>query len=108
MSYAVHEMAMIAFSLLGEQETKRIQYNRVRNTGHVSSRIPETAPYNFGINKTWLEMYKDHLDYRPLLVDWDTYPDPEGFGTNKRAVNRGPVPANADLNFDADAESNDD
>ncbi|KAJ7920130.1 hypothetical protein B0H13DRAFT_1454608, partial [Mycena leptocephala] len=82
MSDAVHEMTMIAFSLLGEQERKRIQYTGVRNTGRVSSRIPETAPYNFGINKTWLEMYKDHPDYRHLLVDWDTYPDPEGFGTN--------------------------
>jgi hypothetical protein len=53
-------------------------------------------------------MYKDHPDYRHLLVDWDTYPDPEGFGTNKRAVNQGPVSANTDLNFDADVESNDD
>jgi hypothetical protein len=100
----LHELAQIAFNLLPAKDKKNIRYERVRGTGRVSSRVPTIAPYNFGINKTWLEMYKDDPEYKHLLADWGSYDDPVGFGTNKEMANA--EAGSTDHNSDADIESN--
>jgi hypothetical protein len=83
MSQPLHELSEMAFKLLPIRDKKKIHYVRVR-TGRVSARIPDDAPYNFGINQLWLDANKNHPDRVHLLSDWGTYQDPEGFGTNKR------------------------
>ncbi|KAJ7812475.1 hypothetical protein B0H13DRAFT_1926102 [Mycena leptocephala] len=82
MSDALHEMQSIAFDLLTPTQKKGIHYERIRGTGRQSLRVPDRAPYNFGINMAWLDKYKDHPDYSALLEDWGKYPDPEGFGAS--------------------------
>lgn len=75
-------MAKIAFDAQTPREKKNTHYIRVSNTGRASPRIPDLAPYNFGINRTWFDKYKNHPEYRSLLVDWYKYADPAGLGTN--------------------------
>ncbi|KAJ7923883.1 hypothetical protein B0H13DRAFT_2266897 [Mycena leptocephala] len=82
MSDGLHEMQNIAFDLLTPTQKIIIQYERVRGTGRQSLRVPDRAPYNFGINMAWFDKYKDHPDYSALLEDWGNYPDPEGFGAS--------------------------
>ncbi|KAJ7027051.1 hypothetical protein C8F04DRAFT_886840, partial [Mycena alexandri] len=53
MSDALHEMATIAFDALGPRQKKAFQYIRVCNTGRSGTRVPDRAPYNFGMNRTW-------------------------------------------------------
>ncbi|KAJ7838411.1 hypothetical protein B0H13DRAFT_2367481 [Mycena leptocephala] len=60
---------------------KNSQYVRVYNTDRISARIPELAPYNFGINQTWFALNKKNPEYAHLLNDWGKYTDPEGFRT---------------------------
>ncbi|KAJ7449386.1 hypothetical protein B0H11DRAFT_1928731 [Mycena galericulata] len=86
LSAPLHEMSVIAFNLLSPTEKKKLKSTRVRNTGRASPRIPEVAPYNFGINQTWLAANKKDSINRNLLVDWNTYADPEGFGANKQVA----------------------
>ncbi|KAJ7751790.1 hypothetical protein DFH07DRAFT_960848 [Mycena maculata] len=97
LSGALQELSAIAFGFLTQNEKKKIQYIRVRDTGRASSRIPEIAPYNFGINPAWLEANKEKPEYVHLLVDWGTYKDPEGFGTNKRVIEENVVEGDPDL-----------
>ncbi|KAJ6608927.1 hypothetical protein B0H10DRAFT_2226415 [Mycena sp. CBHHK59/15] len=47
------------------------------------------APFNFGISKPWLEKHRFDPRYQALLSDWDTYPDPVGFGFSPDDVNSG-------------------
>ncbi|KAJ7301350.1 hypothetical protein DFH08DRAFT_993820 [Mycena albidolilacea] len=84
MSQALHELSEMALKL-PIRNKKKIHYVRV-HTGRVSARIPDDAPFNFGINQLWLDANKNHLNHCHLLSDWGTYPDPEGFGTNKRST----------------------
>ncbi|KAJ7033788.1 hypothetical protein C8F04DRAFT_1002461, partial [Mycena alexandri] len=82
MSDALHEMATIAFDALNPTQKKAFRYIRVRNTGRSGTRVPERAPYNFGMNRTWYEKYKNHPQFENLLDDWNNYPDLEGFRSN--------------------------
>jgi hypothetical protein len=84
MAQTLHELSEMA-SKLPIRNKKKIHYVRVR-TGRVSARIPDDAPFNFGINQLWLNANKNHPSHGHLLSDWGTYPDPEGFGTNKRST----------------------
>ncbi|KAJ7258647.1 hypothetical protein C8J57DRAFT_984726, partial [Mycena rebaudengoi] len=88
MSEVLHEMVEMWFNALAPKEKKKIHYKRVRGTGRSSARIPDIAPYNFGINRAWFDTYKNDPHYGPLLANakWDTFKDPEGFGSNKEAV----------------------
>ncbi|KAJ7936413.1 hypothetical protein B0H13DRAFT_2303813 [Mycena leptocephala] len=61
----------------------KIQYVRVPDTGRVSPRISEIAPFNFGINQTWFALNKKKSEYALLLHDWGLYKDLEGFGGNR-------------------------
>ncbi|KAJ7312543.1 hypothetical protein DFH08DRAFT_973335 [Mycena albidolilacea] len=95
----LHELSEMAFKLLPIHDKKKIHYVCVR-TGRVSARIPDDAPYNFGINQLWLDANKNHPDRVHLLSDWGTYEDPEGFGTNKRRTEENvlkPVRGNLDV-----------
>ncbi|KAJ7046029.1 hypothetical protein C8F04DRAFT_1387707 [Mycena alexandri] len=91
---ALHKLAVLSVSLMTDNQRKKIRYTRVRGTGRTSSRIPDIAPYNFGIDKTWFETHKEDPNCQHLLVDWGKWPGPEGFGTPE------------DAGFDGDAESN--
>ncbi|EJF59019.1 hypothetical protein DICSQDRAFT_128587 [Dichomitus squalens LYAD-421 SS1] len=58
----------------------RMTVERVRDTGRSSDKIPNYAPYNFGVNIHWYEkMQETHSRY---LVDWLQHSDPAGFGEN--------------------------
>ncbi|KAJ7934664.1 hypothetical protein B0H13DRAFT_1854963 [Mycena leptocephala] len=81
------------------------KYERVRGTGRQSLRVPNRAPFNFGINMAWFDKYKDHPDYSALLEDWGQHPDPEGFGTSLLNGEDNAGNADEDLNVeDAMAE----
>ncbi|KAF7343556.1 hypothetical protein MSAN_01976100 [Mycena sanguinolenta] len=84
MTDALHEMQRIAFDLLTPPQRKKIHYERVRGTGRESERVPERAPYNFGINKAWFDKYKNSEEYATALEDWGQYPDPDGLGTSQQ------------------------
>ncbi|KAI9060227.1 hypothetical protein FKP32DRAFT_1613761 [Trametes sanguinea] len=58
------------------------QKYRVRHSGRSTDAPPAIAPYNFAINTTWFDEFKDAETHQALLHDWGTYPDPEGFGEN--------------------------
>ncbi|KAJ6487293.1 hypothetical protein DFH09DRAFT_1339528 [Mycena vulgaris] len=70
MSAPLHDLSSIAFDLLSEVERKKIQLIRVHDTGRASLRIPEIAPYNFGINQEWLQANKTKPENTRLLSDW--------------------------------------
>jgi hypothetical protein len=55
MSDVLHEMVEMWFNDLAPKEKKKIRYKRVRGTGRSSARIPDIAPYNFGINRAWFD-----------------------------------------------------
>ncbi|KAJ7038486.1 hypothetical protein C8F04DRAFT_951167 [Mycena alexandri] len=86
MSDALHEMATIAFDALGPRQKKAFQYICVRNTGRSGTRVPDRAPYKFGMNHTWYEKYKDHPKFEDLLDDWNNYPDLEEFHSSNVVV----------------------
>jgi hypothetical protein len=86
MSQLLHEMSLIVFNLLSAREQKKIHFIRVRDTGRASLRIPTDAPYNFGVNQTWLASNRDDPRYHGLLLDWGKWPNPEGFETNALAA----------------------
>ena len=65
------------------EERRRFKGLRVRGSGRLDSRAPAIAPYNFAINQNWYDMYKDTPTHRDLLIDYNSYGDPKGFGTNK-------------------------
>ncbi|KAJ7927124.1 hypothetical protein B0H13DRAFT_2312912 [Mycena leptocephala] len=109
MAAALHEMATIAFDDLTPRQRNTFKFRRVRNTGRRPTCIPDRAPYNFGINGAWFDKNKDHPDYRELLVDWNTYPDPQGFGMNKHAVGEagmGEIGVGSNLEDNTAGESN--
>lgn len=55
---------------------------RIRDTARSSGdKIPQVAPYNFGINVEWYERYK--VTHGQWIRDRFQHPDPPGFGTNK-------------------------
>ncbi|KAJ7800491.1 hypothetical protein B0H13DRAFT_2390411 [Mycena leptocephala] len=62
MSDGLHEMQTLRLTF-SRLRRKIIQYERVRGTGRQSLRVPDRAPYNFGINMAWFDKYKDHPDY---------------------------------------------
>ncbi|KAJ6532810.1 hypothetical protein B0H10DRAFT_2449663 [Mycena sp. CBHHK59/15] len=86
MTAPVHDLSTIASGLLSENERQKIQLIRVPDTGRASLRIPVISPYNFGINKEWLQTNKLKPENTRLLSDWGKHPDPEGFGTRRRGV----------------------
>ncbi|KAH9851418.1 hypothetical protein C2E23DRAFT_886589 [Lenzites betulinus] len=55
---------------------------RISNLNRATNTPPPYAPYNFGINQTWFDEYKDEPTYKILLRTWGKYPNPPGFGTN--------------------------
>jgi hypothetical protein len=81
MSQALHKLSEMVLKL-PIRNKKKIHYVRVC-TGRVSTRILDDAPFKFRINQLWLDANKNHPNHGHLLSDWGTYPDPEGFGTNK-------------------------
>ncbi|KAF8194886.1 hypothetical protein K438DRAFT_1484883, partial [Mycena galopus ATCC 62051] len=75
LGHAIHKMW---FSTLTKREKNAIVYIRVRGTGRSSSRIPELAPWDFGISVPWLEKARALPQNKVLLVDWNTYGNPAG------------------------------
>ncbi|CDO75665.1 hypothetical protein BN946_scf184941.g18 [Trametes cinnabarina] len=65
--------------------TARAMTPRVTGTERTSDDPPQFAPYNFGVNRTWYDRYKDTATHRIALKDWLKYPDPVGFGENQAA-----------------------
>ncbi|KAJ6534407.1 hypothetical protein B0H19DRAFT_1272121 [Mycena capillaripes] len=103
MSDDLHDMQKIAFDLLTPQQKKNIRYERVCDMDHRSARIPERAPYNYGIDRAWFDQVKNDPEYFVLFSDWDDFPDPEGFGTN-RAGGAVSVGSGAEKNIDDESD----
>ncbi|KAJ7812205.1 hypothetical protein B0H14DRAFT_2220097, partial [Mycena olivaceomarginata] len=87
MSKLLHELSVTAFDLLCPGNKKKFRLVRVRDTGRALSDIPAVAPYNFGINATWLALNRNNPQYCGLLNDWGTHADPEGFGGSEAGEN---------------------
>ncbi|KAJ7885513.1 hypothetical protein B0H14DRAFT_2338696 [Mycena olivaceomarginata] len=101
MSKLLHELSVTAFDLLSPGHKKKFCLVRVRDTGRAPSDIPAVAPYNFGINATWLALHRNNPQYGGLLKDWGTHADPEGFGGSEAGENETEqVQINADINDD--------
>ncbi|KAJ7301769.1 hypothetical protein DFH08DRAFT_827236 [Mycena albidolilacea] len=62
---------------LSSQERERTsKYICVRETGRSSSRIPDLAPWDFGISVPWLKEAHALPENKTLLADWKTYGNP--------------------------------
>ncbi|KAJ7148862.1 hypothetical protein C8R46DRAFT_1199019 [Mycena filopes] len=73
----IHDFQRRFFKSLSDADKRAIKYHRV-GTGRVSSRIPEWAPYNFGIaSDDWLKSSRQVPVKRNLLKQWGKYPDPD-------------------------------
>ncbi|KAJ7596217.1 hypothetical protein C8J56DRAFT_1116728 [Mycena floridula] len=74
------------FGLEAKKKNKR-KYTRVYDTGRYTDTPPLTAPWNFGIDPSWWMIYGpgglDEAVFKHCIGDWNTYPDPPGFGSNK-------------------------
>lgn len=64
---------------LTTREIGNIKYTRVTGTGRKSSRIPLVTPWDFGVSRTWLDEQRSNPEVSPLVADWGTYGNPEGF-----------------------------
>ncbi|KAK6984572.1 hypothetical protein R3P38DRAFT_2575667 [Favolaschia claudopus] len=74
-----HAMHALWFDSLSAREKNSIRYIRVRGSGRTSRRIPEVAPWNFGISVPWLETNRLLDENQETLHDWNTYGNPPGF-----------------------------
>ncbi|KAF9468339.1 hypothetical protein BDZ94DRAFT_781360 [Collybia nuda] len=70
---------------LTAKEREGYNFLRVRDTGRASDVIPLLAPFNFGINQRWLEVQKSRGENSHILMDWNTFQDPDGFGEGVEA-----------------------
>ncbi|KAH9918948.1 hypothetical protein B0H21DRAFT_827486 [Amylocystis lapponica] len=85
-SAILHELWDIHWSSITPKQKKEYRL-RVTTSGRSTNEAPAETPYDFGINKTWYEEYKDKDQYKKLLADWYKYPDPPGFGSHCLANN---------------------
>ncbi|KAJ7695635.1 hypothetical protein B0H17DRAFT_1131266 [Mycena rosella] len=70
------------FESLSARQKNTPKYSRMRSTGRRSSRIPTVAPFNFEISQPWLERHCFDPKYRELLSEWNSWPNPPGFGSS--------------------------
>ncbi|KAK7041289.1 hypothetical protein R3P38DRAFT_3453672 [Favolaschia claudopus] len=56
-----------------------LKYERVR-TGRISDRLPNIAPYNFGISQSWFDAHRKLSDYRNRLRGWGEFAEPDDCG----------------------------
>ncbi|KAJ7573252.1 hypothetical protein C8J56DRAFT_1132239 [Mycena floridula] len=69
------------------KKNKKRKYMRIYDTDRATDTPPLTAPWNFGINPSWWKLYgpggsRDYV-FNDRIGDWNKYPDPPGFGSNK-------------------------
>ncbi|KAJ7923895.1 hypothetical protein B0H13DRAFT_2399714 [Mycena leptocephala] len=76
-----HTMQSMYHDKLTTREIGNIKYTRVTDTSRTSPRIPLVTPWDFGISRTWLDEQRTDPKVSPLVVDWGTYGNPQGFGS---------------------------
>ncbi|KAJ7724419.1 hypothetical protein B0H16DRAFT_1786129 [Mycena metata] len=64
-----------------KQQTKSV-YHRIC-LGRTSARVPQFAPYNFGVSREWLDKHRDERAYRRALKDWGAWPEPADSGLER-------------------------
>lgn len=74
-SALIHDFEEFAFARRSHNE----RYIRV-SLGRSSDRIPNLAPYNFGILDGWLAANAGKQGNHYILQDWGIFPEPEGCG----------------------------
>ncbi|KAF8155120.1 hypothetical protein K438DRAFT_1862923 [Mycena galopus ATCC 62051] len=74
-SSLIHEFEEFAFA----QRVERQRYIRV-SLGRSSDRIPNCAPFNFGVLDGWLAANAGKQKNHGMLHDWGRFPEPEGCG----------------------------
>ncbi|KAJ7430614.1 hypothetical protein B0H11DRAFT_923609 [Mycena galericulata] len=75
-----HEMQTLFNNTLVTTKSGNILFKRVPTPTHrQSQRIPLISPWNFGIDVKWLEEQRKNPKVAPLLEDWGSHGDPEGF-----------------------------
>jgi hypothetical protein len=62
---------------MSAKDREKISSIRINSTSRSSSKPPLETPYNFGIDRDWLEREKNN--FTGVLHDWGTYPGPPGF-----------------------------
>ncbi|KAJ7794261.1 hypothetical protein B0H14DRAFT_3497176 [Mycena olivaceomarginata] len=80
-SRMLHDMQSMWDDSLTAKQRTNFKFLRVRDTHRVSLRVPTIAPFDFGISFNWLDRYQDDADVGPLLIDWNTHGNPQGFET---------------------------
>lgn len=93
-------------AMFSESQTTRerahFHYKRVTGTHRKSSRIPLVAPWDFGVHREWLDEHCEDPNIGPLIADWGTHGNPEGFGPPVQK-NAEPVEVPVDARFDFQA-----
>ncbi|KAJ7193719.1 hypothetical protein GGX14DRAFT_297463, partial [Mycena pura] len=75
-----HEMQALFNDTLVAANAGNVSFKRVPTPAHrQSQRIPLISPWNLGIDVKWLEDQHKNPNVAPLLEDWGSHGDPEGF-----------------------------
>ncbi|KAJ8516428.1 hypothetical protein ONZ45_g6262 [Pleurotus djamor] len=86
LSSVFHELQALHWAKLTSKQRARFSALRVRDSGRLSTVVPDRAPYDFGICKAWFDTFTSNPHNVKLVEDWYTYGDIDGFGGGQELV----------------------